>query len=770
MKGLADLERALNPEQQAAVLHDGGPLLLLAGAGTGKTRVITWRIAHLVGVRGARPDEVLAVTFTNKAAREMRDRAVALGGDALTRATLSTFHSAGARWLRRHGRAVGLGRGFTIYDEDDQVALLKQVAEEIGLPHDTASAKSYRHRIEGFKQKAWRVHEAEEAARGADGERMASLFKAYEAALLRANAADFGDLIARVVHLLEDDPDLRDGFRARYPHVLVDEFQDTNEAQYKLLGLLAARDGDVTVVGDDDQSIYRWRGATVENVRRFADDFACRVIPLEQNYRSTSTILAAAHDVVAPLTDRMDKQLRTEREDTEPIRAFVGRDDGEEADWIARSIDRLRTERGLRYSDFAVFYRQNAQSRILEERLRMLGVPHEIVGGVGFYGRREVKDVLAYLRLAANPNDDVAFRRIVNVPSRGIGQGTLKQIEAHRIDAGHASLFDALEDLSERPGRRIPKRTRGGVSDFVSLISTLRRGLDDATADELLHTVLVETDYEAWIAKQEPNTADERVRNVDELRNASRDFVQRQPDGSLTAFLEAITLREPEGDEPVVDDDSRVTLMTVHGSKGLEFPVVFVTGLEDGQFPMKRRGEMPSPEESDEERRLCYVAFTRAQHLLAVSAAMRRRQYGQWRDNTPSEFFTELRDEHVVIDPASASDTLDFKRGGRTYGGSGRSVRAPARDLFDQRPWYERAGRDDVVMDVPEDGVVFDERFYPQDSVSSAKEWVGRQAKHKLFGVGTITAADPSGDRVRLTIQFADVGTKKVIASFVELL
>lgn len=758
-------EDSLNPRQREAVAHLDGPLLILAGAGSGKTRVITHRIAALVA-RGTSPSSILALTFTNKAAREMRERAERLAPRPLHGTLLCTFHAFCARWLRRHGHALGLDGALSIYDDDDQTQLLRRLVQARTLPHDRESLRGWRDAVEGYRRRALTPAEAMHEAVGRDAEERASLFAAYEEALRGANAVDFGGLIAWTVQLLEQNEALRAATRERFGRILVDEFQDTDAAQYRLLKALCPPDGHIAVVGDDDQSIYGWRGASVENIHRFQADFpGARVIALEENYRSTPEILDAAHAIVAPLPERMPKRLFTDRGPGEKVRLFVGRTDREEADYVAQEVHRLVREEGRSLSDMAVFYRTNAQSRVLEERLRATGTAHALVGGVSFYARREVKDLLAYLRLAVNPRDDEAFLRVVNTPSRGIGEATLRALDESRRRHG-LSLLGALAAFEAAPPTRLNQRTREGLRVFRDVMATLERLQASATADELLRVVLAETHYlDALTARSTPEDAD-RVLNVQELCRAAEEFVPPEDALSPTAaFLEATILRAAADD--VLDAPGAVQLMTVHMSKGLEFPIVFVTGLEDGRFPLAGRAGTAIDEA--EERRLFYVAATRARDRLFLTAAAERRLHGQVRRSALSPFVQELPQETLVVDPQSWQS-------GHAEGGDGafrsrddRPARQPphAWDEFDQRPAAERLG---AAVAVPPDGVLFDERYYPTDADRTAAALVGRRARHKLFGTGTITAADLTGPRTRVTIAFPDVGDKSVILDYVEVL
>lgn len=753
---------ALNPEQRAAVLHDGGPLLILAGAGSGKTRVITHRIAHRLR-EGRAADSIVALTFTNKAAREMRERTTALAGASAERVHLSTFHSACARWLRRYAAATRRSPSFSIYDEDDQLALVRDVAERLGMNADAGAARELRARLESAAHRALRARDLEEDARSGEDEQFVAFFRAYHEALQRANAFDFGSLVTSLVHAFEDDDGLRDRFRRRIEMLVVDEFQDTNTAQYRLLRHLARPDGDVAVVGDDDQSIYRWRGATVENVHAFQEDFApCEVVTLEENYRSGPLILSSAHAIVSRVATRMPKELRTSRTDETPLIGFVGRDDAEEADFVAQRIERERIQRGLRYGDFAVFVRTNAQTRVLEERFRRAGVQHEVVGSTSFFARKEIKDVVAYLRVAANPRDDVAFLRVANVPARGLGKQTLSRVRRMRDLADLPSLLDASRALLDEGGAGLGTRAKSALRGWVELVDRLHAIAAHASPYELLEAALTESRYlEALRSSKDPD-AEDRERNVEDLRDLARSY--DTDDATIADFLESTALARDVVTRSVDGDDSRVALMTVHASKGLEFPVVFVTGLEDNTFPLKRRDGGGDDADDDEERRLCYVAFTRAEHQLYVTAAQRRRTYGRWQDMQPSPYLAEIPDACVTMAPESAAPLTSW---GRTLAPQRRERQATF-DEFDQRPWQERVS--DAVAAVPEEGLVFGDDTYPDEVFDATAQLVDRRVHHRTFGVGRVVDAERTAGKTRLTIDFGERGSRKVVREYVEFL
>lgn len=762
------LTASLNRAQREAVTMPPGPALILAGAGSGKTRVITHRVAWLLEEGLADGPDILAMTFTNRAAGEMRERIAELCGAKARHATITTFHSACARWLRRYARDIGLTPSFSIYDTADSRSLVKRCAQDLSMPFDASSLRHYLQRIDDVHNRGLSAHELETESRTRADEEFADLFQAYMHGLQQASAVDFGALITHILHLLEGNDDLRQQFQRIYRHVLVDEFQDTNAAQYRLLRALSPQNSSVMVVGDDDQSIYGWRGAEVENVRRFVHDYdPVQVIKLEENYRSIAPILQSAHTLVKSLPERMPKELIAVRSGDQRPELFVSTDDREEAEQVARQMQQLVEGGTYQWSDFAIFYRTNAQSRVFEQRFRSDSIPYRLLGTVGFFDRKEVRDLIAWLRLIANPADDAAFERVLKSPPRGVGEVTLTRLLAFREDfPDWLSTIDAW--LQTTSGKR-SKRTRKGLNDLLEILRELRVHQRHMGAAELIEAILSRAEYLEWLEKSEPDTFADRSLNLHELMHAAREFEKETDDNSVETFVERVALvsTRDEGDE-----EHSVRMMTVHTSKGLEFPVVFVTGLEEGMFPLAARSE--SDDESnhdDEERRLAYVALTRAEDRLFLSAALRRQRFGRFKNAEPSTFLHELVNaEQIDFHPDSVAQNLDWvpRREASFEQGGERAERGF--DEFDQRPWNERSHDVQEWAEIPEEGVIFDERYYPEDSTAAAREWVGRKAKHKLFGIGEIIHADPTGDRIRLTIRFPQAGDKKVIADYVELL
>ena len=719
----AELLSGLNPAQEVAVTHAGAPLLIIAGAGSGKTRVLTHRIAHLIATGRARPGEILAITFTNKAAAEMRERVTALVGPAGERMWVSTFHSACVRILRREHEAAGLRSTFSIYDAADSTRLVTLIVRELGIDPKRFTPKTFAHRISDLKNELITPAQfAERAVTSNPLERhLAEVYRAYAERLSAANALDFDDIIMRTVALLQTRPAVAEMYRRRFRHILVDEYQDTNHAQYVLVRELvggpgtsgagsALPPGELTVVGDSDQSIYAFRGATIRNIEEFEEDYpTARTILLEQNYRSTQNILSAANAVISRNSGRREKNLWTAAGDGAPITGYVADSEHDEARWISQEIDRLADEHGVRPRDVAVFYRTNAQSRALEEAFMRAGQPYKVIGGTRFYDRREIKDAIAYLRAVDNPDDDVNLRRILNVPKRGLGdkaEGALAEHAARYAVSFGQAVADAAgaprEARADEPGGAVgadsadgqapstaeageppeveglTTRARNQVRGFHELLTTLRHMVTagDGVAD-VLDSALDASGYLAELrASDDPQDAT-RVENLAELHSVASDFQAANPDGTLADFLERVSLVADSDQLPpsadLEDEDARqaeeqgqITLMTVHTAKGLEFPVVFVTGMEDGTFPHAR--SLAEETELAEERRLAYVALTRARERLYLTRAAVRSAWGAANAMPASRFLDDVPGE--TIDWKRLTSSMEALRGGGTGWGS----------------------------------------------------------------------------------------------------
>jgi DNA helicase-2/ATP-dependent DNA helicase PcrA len=712
----------LNPAQQQAVQATRGPVLVLAGAGSGKTRVIAHRVAWLLGVEGVNPRHVLAVTFTNKAAGEMRRRVGDLVLPAGIRPPLiTTFHSACVRILRERARLLGLSPSFVIYDEEDRLTLVKEAMRQLDMDERQTTPASVVHRISHAKNQMLSVEEAERLARGPREERIAQLYRLYEDQLRAAGGVDFDDLLLLVVRLLETSTESLAWYRALWTHVLVDEYQDTNRAQYRIVQLLTQEHRNLCVVGDPDQSVYRWRGADLRNILDFEKDFPdCLVVPLEQNYRSTQRILDVASAVIAHNRARRDKRLWTENALGERAQVYRAWDENEEAGWVAQTARSLHGQ-GVAYRDIALFYRTNAQSRVLEDALRRASIPYVIVGGVRFYERREIKDVIAYLRLAVNPADDVAFRRAVAAPSRGIGKATLDRL----AEAARARGTRLLAACAEPPAD-LSAKARRTLEDFARLVARLAERRAAMTVPALIDEVAGGSGYRDALKAERTAEADARLENIEELVAAAEEFAAAQeaagtPGATLEAFLDSIAL---VADVDALDDAGEgVTLMTLHSAKGLEFPVVFLTGLEEGVFPHAR--SMNDPEELEEERRLFYVGVTRTEERLWLSYALHRRIQG-YGVGEPSRFLLEIPEDQIVLLNASRPDPP----GARAV-----PVHAPAAaDADDDLPFR-----------------------------------VGAKLRHARWGEGLLVGIQREGSDVIATVHFASVGRKRLSLEYAHL-
>ena len=642
-----DLLEGLNGPQRRAVVHRGRPLLVVAGAGSGKTRVLTHRIAHLIATGDATPWEILAITFTNKAADEMRDRLVGLVGAVAQRMWVSTFHAACVRILRAHADRLGYSKSFTIYDDTDSRRLVEHIERDLNIDTKKLPPRGVQAAISSAKAELVEPAAYAAAARTVFDRRIAEVYQEYAARLFAASAMDFDDLLLLTVKLFTTAPDVLDSYRTRFKHVLVDEFQDTNRAQNEIVLMLAAEHHNVSVVGDSDQSIFGWRGADIRNIVEFEEAFPdAAVIPLEQNYRSTKTILDAANAVIANNVTRVPKELWTEGDAGDPIVRYRAEDEYDEAAWVTTEIGRLKEFDGVGHGDVAVFYRTNAQSRALEEELVRAGIAYKVVGGTRFYDRREVKDLLAYVRLLANPADEVSARRIVNVPRRGVGDASVDRLATWARQHGRP-FVDALAHPEEVG---LAGRATKGAASLRALLDELR-ALSDAGAGpgQLIDTVAERTGYRAELEAIDTVEARGRLENIDELIGAAADY------DSLDEFLESVALVSDVDELETTED--RVSLMTLHTAKGLEFPAVFLVGLEDGVFPHLRALE--DPMQLEEERRLCYVGITRARRQLYLTHAWSRTSWGSTNHAIPSRFLSELPIDLVREVGSSSSSRPD---------------------------------------------------------------------------------------------------------------
>jgi DNA helicase-2/ATP-dependent DNA helicase PcrA len=712
----AALERILedlNPAQREAVTAGDGPLLVLAGAGSGKTRVIAYRIAWLIGVQGVSPRNVIAVTFTNKAAEEMARRVDDLLLPVGLKAPLiATFHSACVRILRQHGSSIGLPAHFVIYDEEDRLALVKECMKEGELADRAFTPAAAVHRISYLKNQLVSVAEALRDARGPWEQKAALVYSRYEKRLREVGAVDFDDLLLLTGRLLEEVSEALAWYRSLWRHVLVDEYQDTNRAQYKIIRLLTGEHRNICVVGDPDQSIYKWRGADIRNILDFERDFpGTRVVRLEQNYRSTQRVLALAASVIAHNVQRKDKGLWTMNPEGEKARLYRAWDEHEEANFVAQAILGLRTE-AVSWDGVAVFYRTNAQSRVLEDALRRARIPYAIVGSVRFYERKEIKDALAYVRLTLNPADDVAFRRAVQAPARGIGQTTLA-----RLDEVAARDGAPLLTVAASPPLDVRGRARKSLEDFAALFPRLAAQRALVPPPAFIDAVLDASGYREALKQERSPEAEARLENLEELVAAAEDYTVTQAEPTLAGFLDSVALMSD------VDEwqqgQARVTLMTLHAAKGLEFPVVFLTGMEEGVFPHAR--SLNDPEEIEEERRLCYVGLTRARERLYLTWALHRRIHG-YGVGEPSRFLREMPEAELAA------------LNSRSEPGPMAVSEEPAASADDDLPLR-----------------------------------VGAKVRHARWGEGMVVGVEREGSDVLVTVRFASVGRKRLSLQYAHL-
>ena len=795
-----DLLEGLNPQQRAAVLHAGRPLLIVAGAGSGKTAVLTRRIAHLIGARGVHPGQILAITFTNKAAAEMRERVASLVGPTAQRMWVATFHSTCVRILRmQHALVPGLNSNFSIYDADDSRRLLSMIARDMDLDVKKFTGRVLSNRISNLKNELIGPDQAAsdaETTRNPFDEVVARVFREYQVRLRAANALDFDDLIGETVRIFREHPDVAEYYRRRFRHVLVDEYQDTNHAQYALVSALVGKPGgevppsELCVVGDSDQSIYAFRGATIRNIEEFEEDYPdAESILLEQNYRSTQTILSAANALIARNENRREKKLWTDLGEGEQIKGYVADNEHDEARFIANEIDDLVDRGEATYSDIAVFYRTNNSSRPLEDVFVRMGLPYTVVGGTRFYERREVRDIVAYLRVVANPDDDVSMRRIINTPRRGIGDKAQSHVALHAEDTG-TSFGAALRAAARGEVPMVAARSRNSMKGFAELLDGIAADMesgDIGDIGDLVEAVLDRTGYRAELERSSDPQDATRLDNLNELVSVAREFSAEaalregmeplddadgadaatddgmddgQPEpGSLQAFLERVSL---VADADQIPDDERgvVTLMTLHTAKGLEFPVVFVTGWEDGQFPHLRA--MGDPKELAEERRLAYVGLTRARKRLYISRAQTRSSWGSPQNNPPSRFLGEIPDELVEWlreEPATSWG------GGAAFGrGSGRSgFGSSSRSGYGAGSGsggggFGRSGGAGGAGVGPGVGSAGGRKKNKELQLVA-----GDKVVHDKYGLGTVMSVDGVGPRATATIDFGSAGKVRLM-------
>ena len=749
------LLNGMNDRQAEAVQTTEGPLLIMAGAGSGKTRVLTHRIAYLIDEKEINPWNILAITFTNKAAREMRERAEKLKTEAQD-CLIATFHSMCVRILRREADHIGYNRNFTIVDPGEQRTLMKRILKNLNLDPKKWNERAILGTISNAKNDL--IDEVAYANLADDmyTEIVAKCYTAYQKELRQSEAMDFDDLIMLTLRLFDQNPDVLTYYQQRYQYIHVDEYQDTNHAQYQLVKLLASRFKNICVVGDADQSIYGWRGADMQNILDFEKDYPeAKVVLLEENYRSTKTILQAANEVIRNNRNRRPKNLWTQNEDGEEIVYYRANDEQDEALFVARTIDQLSRE-GYSHKDFAVLYRTNAQSRTVEEALLKANIPYTMVGGTKFYSRKEIRDVISYLNLIANPSDNISYERVVNEPKRGVGPGTVDKIR-NFASSQEISLLDASANIMLSP---VKGKAAQAVYEFANLILDLRDRLDDYSVTELVELVLKKTGYSAALAAQATLESQARIENIEEFLSVTKNF-DENPDNpadetgldKLSRFLNDLALiaDTDDGDQ----ESSEVTLMTLHAAKGLEFPVVFLVGMEENVFPLSRASE--DEDELEEERRLAYVGITRAEKILYLTNANSRLLYGRTNYNQPTRFLREISSDLLnyqgLARPANSSFKVSYTNSDTSKFGQGMSL---AQALQERK-------RQAAPSSISTGSLPFGKSSQPSNPEVA---WaIGDIAHHKKWGDGTVLAVSGSGNSQELKINFPEVGLKKVLAS-----
>lgn len=732
-----EIYEGLNPQQQEAVLHTEGPLLILAGAGSGKTRVLTHRIAYLIKEKGVNPWNIMAITFTNKAAGEMRervDRLVEMGSESVW---VSTFHSSCVRILRRYIDRIGYENNFSIYDADDQKTIMKDICKRLNIDTKITKEKMLLGTISKAKDEGISPQEYQLNAMGDYKlQKVAEVYTEYQNQLKKNNALDFDDLLVKTVELFKSCPEVLDSYRERLRYIMVDEYQDTNTIQFQFVSLLAGKYRNLCVVGDDDQSIYKFRGANIGNILNFEEVFPdAKVIKLEQNYRSTQNILDCANEVIRNNQGRKEKKLWTENRAGELIHFRQFLNGYEEAEFIAGDIqDKVRRAEN-NYKDFAILYRTNAQSRLFEEKFLLANIPYKLVGGVNFYARKEIKDILAYLKTVDNARDDIAVKRIINVPKRGIGAASINKIQDYANKEG-ISFYEAAKIAEEIPGMG---RSAAKVKPFVTFIQSLRSRLEYLSIRELFKNIIEETGYVKELEAEETEEANARIENIDELFSKIVTYEEENEHPTLGGFLEEVALIADI--DTVEESDDRVLLMTLHSAKGLEFPNVYLAGMEDGIFPNYMTITSDDRDELEEERRLCYVGMTRAMQHLTLTCAQMRMIRGETQYNKVSRFVREIPRELVDM--------------GRTVP----EKKTPEVKLANTYEQMRQAFRTKA----------FEPKQFTVTKSDGLEYGVGDTVKHVKFGIGTVTAITEGGRDYEVTVDFDRVGVKKMFASFAKL-
>lgn len=750
-----DLKALLNKEQYEGATTIDGQVLILAGAGSGKTRVLTYRMAHMIEDLRIAPYKILAITFTNKASKEMKERVRGIIGEKADDMWISTFHSTCVKILRREIEKIGYKKSFTIYDSSDQKVLVKECMKVLGINDKDLTEQEIIGKISRAKDSMqspasyMREHEANFREK-----KIADVYALYQKRLKENNALDFDDLIGKTVEIFKKDAETLEFYQRKFQYIMVDEYQDTNGVQYEFIKLLASKHRNICVVGDDDQCIYQWRGADIRNILDFEKDYPeAKVIKLEQNYRSKGNILEAANVVIVNNSNRKDKELRTEQEAGDKIKVYRAYSDSDEGDFVATNIKEIKEEENKNYKDFAILYRTNAQSRIFEECLRRKDIPYKIVGGTRFYDRKEIKDMIAYLKVMVNPEDSISLKRIINVPKRGIGDATIQKV-ADFAQGYEVALWDALSEAGNIP--TLTARNSGGIGKFMELMDNFMVLSETVPSSVLIETILKETGYIAELEKSKEIEDKSRIENLKELVSDAVDFEKYSEDKTLSAYLEKISLVQDT--DKMGDEDDCIVLMTVHSAKGLEFPVVFLVGMENGIFPGNSSFEKVS--EMEESRRLCYVAITRAKETLYITSAEVRRVFGRTVAYPQSDFIAEIKTD--------LKEYINGKASGAPSRAKVFKPSAPAynphslRKNFGDNRTYASSNPAEIVES--EAAVAETENMLTKDEAT-----IGRKVSHERFGIGTIVSVQDVSRDKKLTIAFDRQGVKILLLSLANL-
>ncbi len=765
---MKEILQGLNNKQYEAVINTEGPCLIIAGAGSGKTKVLTHKIAYLIQEKNVLPWNILAITFTNKAANEMKERVANLVGDVAQDIWMGTFHSICVRILRRFIDRIGFETSFIIFDTSDQRTMIKTCLKDLNIDDKMFTDRSVLSEISNAKNQ---MLEPEAYTAIANGdfrkEKIATVYELYQKRLKENNAIDFDDIINYTIKILNENPDVLEYYANKFKYVLVDEYQDTNKAQFTLITLFASNYGNITVVGDSDQSIYAFRGADISNILNFERDFAnAKIIKLEQNYRCTGNILKAANSVIKNNETKYKKELWTENEQGNLPKVYSAENEYDEGSFIVEQINRLRREEYFKYSDFAILYRMNTQSRAIEDILRREDIPYKIVGGLKFYERKEIKDIISYLRLIQNPSDNLSLKRIINEPKRGIGKTSLDNIEA-LANQNEISMYEIIKNADQYGLNRVFANSR----EFISVMEELRAKKDDLVISELIKQTLNKTGYTKALEDENTIEAENRIENLEEFLTVAMEFEEESADNGLSEFLEGITLSSDI--DNMEDTEDTVTLMTLHSAKGLEFPAVFLVGMEEGIFPGYK--SISEPKDLEEERRLCYVGITRAKQYLFLTCSKQRTIFGSTSCNPVSRFLKEIPAdlldgyEEALGDNSKEDNEFGDSKYSWTYGSKNAGT-IKSYKLEKQEPVMAAKTNNEsgFLYRTAESFLNSLKKPVGQD-VDLSKYGEGVRVFHKKFGEGTIQSAEPEGDDLKVDIQFDKVGHKRLMAKFAKL-